>query len=175
MAHFDHPRELTDVAVRGIDCFLRSGVICVNQCPLIKGVNDDAEVLAALYRRLSFIGCPSYYLFQGRPTAGNRPYEIPIVRGFQIFSQAQQTGSGLARRARFVMSHETGKIEVLAIDDRHMYMRYHRAKDEALRGQFMIFKRNDEAGWLDELEPADGSSAPKFAPSSHFDVVDGPE
>ena len=175
MAHFDHPRELTDVAVRGIDCFIRNGVICVNQCPLIKGVNDDAEVLAALYRRLSFIGCPSYYLFQGRPTAGNRPYEVPIVRGFEIFSQAHQQGSGLARRARFVMSHETGKIEVLAIDDRHMYMRYHRAKDAALRGQFMVFKRNDEAGWLDELEPADESSAPRLAPSSHFDVVDGPK
>ena len=175
MTHFDHPRELTDVAVRGIDCFIRNGVICVNQCPLIKGVNDDPVVLAELYRRLSFIGCPPYYLFQGRPTAGNQPYEIPIVRSFEIFSQALQQGSGLARRARFVMSHETGKVEVLAIDDHKMYMRYHRAKDEALRGQFMIFKRNDEAGWLDELEPANESCAPKFAPSSHFDVVDGPE
>ena len=175
MAHFDHPRELTDVAVRGIDCAIRNGVICVNQCPLIKGVNDDSDVLAALYRRLSFIGCPPYYLFQGRPTAGNLPFEIPIVRSFEIFSRAIQRGSGLARRARFVMSHETGKIEVLAIDEHRMYMRYHRAKDAALRGRFMIFKRNDEAGWLDELEPVDGSSAPTFAPSSHADDLDGPE
>jgi L-lysine 2,3-aminomutase len=175
MAHFDHPRELTDAAVEGIDTFIDCGVICVNQCPLIKGVNDDPAVLASLYRKLSFIGCPPYYLFQGRPTAGNEPYEVPIVRGWEIFTDAIRHGSGLARRARFVMSHETGKIEVLAVDEKHIYLRYHRAKDEALRGQFMIYKRDDRACWLDQLEPAAGSSAPKFPPSSRFDVIDGPE
>lgn len=153
MAHFDHPRELTDVAVEGIDCFIRNGVICVNQCPLIKGVNDDPDVLTTLFRKLSYVGCPPYYLFQGRPTAGNEPYEVPIVRGWEIFSEALRRGSGLARRARYVMSHETGKLEILAVDDQYIYLRYHRAKDPALRGRFMIYKRNDEAYWLDDLEP----------------------
>ncbi len=175
MAHFDHPRELTDVAVEGIDCFIRSGVICVNQCPLIKGVNDDPNVLAALYRKLSFIGCPPYYLFQGRPTAGNEPYEVPIVRGWRVFTEAISQGSGLARRARFVMSHETGKIEIFAVDGEHIYLRYHRAKDAALRGQFMIYNRNDDAYWLDELEPVEGFGAPNFARSSRFEIGDGPE
>lgn len=175
MAHFDHPRELTDVAVEGIDCFIRNGVVCVNQCPLIRGINDDAGVLAELFRTLSYIGCPPYYLFQGRPTAGNEPYEVPIVRGWEVFSEALRCGSGLARRARFVMSHETGKIEVLAVDHRHVYLRYLRAKDPALRGQFMIYRRNDDACWLDELEPAAGYGAPKFPPSPAFSVVDGPE
>lgn len=175
MAHFDHPRELTEVAIEGIDCFIRNGVVCVNQCPLVKGVNDDAEVLATLFRKLSFIGCPPYYLFQGRPTSGNEPYEVPIVRGWQIFSEALRHGSGLARRARFVMSHETGKFEILAVDDRHIYLRYHRAKDAAKRGQFMVYKRDDAACWLDELEPAEGFGAPKFPPTPRFDVLDGPE
>ena len=175
MAHFDHPRELTDAAVEGIDCFIRTGVICVNQCPLVKGINDDPEVLSELFRKLSFIGCPPYYLFQGRPTQGNEPYEVPIVRGWHIFSEALRHGSGLARRARYVMSHETGKVEIMAVDDKRIYLRYHRAKDPAKRGQFMIYKRNDEAYWLDELEPAKGHEAPKFPRSSRFDVSDGPE
>ena len=115
MAHFDHPRELTDAAVEGIDCFIRQGVICVNQCPLIQGVNDDAAVLAELYQQLAWIGCSPYYLFQGRPTAGNEPYEVPMVRGWHIFRDALRQGSGLARRPRYVMSHETGKIEILAV------------------------------------------------------------
>ncbi|MCO6437906.1 MAG: 4Fe-4S cluster-binding domain-containing protein [Phycisphaerae bacterium] len=175
MAHFDHPRELTDVAVEGIDCFIRNGVICCNQCPMIKGVNDDVEVLAELYQRLSWIGCPPYYLFQGRPTAGNEPYEVPIVRGWEIFREALRRGSGLARRAKFVMSHETGKIEVLAVDDEHIYMRYHRAKDPANRGKFMVFQRNDDAYWLDHLTPVEGSGVPRFAPYQWLDVTDGPE
>ncbi|MBP85670.1 MAG: KamA family radical SAM protein [Planctomycetaceae bacterium] len=153
MAHFDHPRELTDAAVEGLACALRNGLICVNQCPLIKGVNDDSEVLAEMYSKLSFIGCPPYYLFQGRPTAGNEPYEVPLVRGWNIFQKAVAQGSGLARRARFAMSHETGKVEVLAIDGRRMYMRYHQANDPANVGRFMVCKRDDDAYWLDQLKP----------------------
>lgn len=152
MAHFDHPRELTDAAIEGIACFIRNGAICVNQCPLIRGINDDADVLSEMYRTLSYVGCPPYYLFQNRPTEGNEPYEVPIVRGWQIFNEAIQRGSGLARRARFAMSHETGKIEILGLDDRHIYLRYHRAKDPAMDGRFMIAARDDDAGWFDDLE-----------------------
>ena len=154
MAHFDHPRELTEPAVAGIDACIRNGVVCVNQCPLIKGINDDPATLAELYSRLSYIGCPPYYLFQGRPTAGNEPYEVPIVRGWEIFQAALRDGSGLARRARFCMSHETGKVEILAVDDAFIYLRYHQAKDPADLGRFFIRRRNDDAYWLDQLEPA---------------------
>jgi len=174
MAHFDHPRELTDPAVEAIDCALRSGVICVNQCPLIRGVKVVSFVLISLFRELSFIGCPPYYLFPGRPTAGNEPYTVPIVRGWEIFRAALRRGSGLSRRARFVMSHATGKVEISAVDERHIYLRYHRAKDPALRGQFMIYQRNDDALWLDELEPADESS-PRFEHTSRLGVDEGPE
>jgi KamA family protein len=157
MAHFDHPRELTEPAVRGIDCAIRNGVICVNQCPLIRGINDDPDTLAEMYDRLSYIGCPPYYLFQGRPTEGNEPYEVPLVEGFNIFNEAlRRASSGLARRPRYCMSHATGKVEIMAIDDRHIYMRYHRAKNPDHRGRFMIFQRDDSAYWLDQLKPAHG-------------------
>lgn len=175
MAHFDHPRELTAPAIEGIDRFIRCGVICVNQCPLIKGINDDPDVLSELYRKLSWIGCPPYYLFQGRPTAGNEPYEVPIVRGWEIFREALRRGSGLARRARYSMSHETGKIEIAGVDDQHIYLRYHRAKDPSLRGKFMVYRRNDDAYWLDQLEPVSPADTPRFNLESRFDVVDGPE
>jgi len=152
MAHFDHPRELTDLAIEGIDTCIRNGVICVNQCPLIRGINDDPRVLAEMYAKLSYIGCPPYYLFQGRPTAGNEPYEVPLVQGWSIFQQALTRGSGLARRARYCMSHETGKVEVLGIDAEHVYLRYHQAKFPDDLGRFFIRRRNDEAYWLDQLE-----------------------
>ncbi len=151
MAHFDHPVELTDVAIAGLEACLRNGLICVNQCPLIKGVNDDANTLARLFEKLSFVGCPQYYLFQGRPTAGNEPFELPIVAGWQLFQQALQRGSGLARRARFVMSHASGKIEIMAVDERFIYTRYHQARDHNDLGRFMIFHRDDQAYWLDQL------------------------
>ncbi len=164
MCHFDHPRELTDAAIAGVDAALRCGVICVNQCPLIRGINDDPDLLAEFYRKLSFMGCPPYYLFQCRPTAGNEPYEIPLVRGMKIFRQAMRKGSGLACRPRFAMSHETGKIEMLAMDKRHFYLRYHRAKLESDRGRFMIFHRNNDASWFDELVPVEDEFADARTP-----------
>jgi len=159
MAHFDHPRELTNVAKQGIDTCIRNGIICVNQCPLIRGVNDDPQVLAELYSTLSYIGCPPYYLFQGRPTAGNEPYEIPIVAGWSIFQQALARGSGLARRARFCMSHETGKVEIVGLDDEHLYLRYHQAKYASDLSRFFMCRRNDRAYWLDQLHVVDRQPA----------------
>jgi KamA family protein len=155
MAHFDHPRELTPAAVEALDRVMRAGVITVNQCPLIKGVNDSVETLTELYRQLSFIGVPPYYLFQGRPTEGNEPFEVPLARGFRIFEEARQRVSGLAARARMCMSHESGKVEILAMDSSRFYMRYHRAKDPANAGRFLIFRRDDRAFWLDQLRPFD--------------------
>lgn len=159
MAHFDHPRELTPDAVRGIRALQKAGAIVVNQCPLVRGINDKPRVLREMFEKLSFIGAPQYYVFQGRPTAGNAPYEVPIVEGYFIIEEAKRNLSGLAKRARFVMSHESGKIEIVGVDDRHIYMRYHRAKNPADEGRFMVFQRDDDAFWLDQLVPVRGLGA----------------
>jgi hypothetical protein len=52
------------------------------------------------------------------------------------------------------MSHETGKVEIVGVDSAHIYARYHRAKDPALAGRFMVYRRDDTAFWLDDLQPA---------------------
>ncbi len=72
------------------------------------------------------------------------------------------------------MSHETGQDRDRRGGRRKIYLRYHRAKDEADRGRFMIYKRDDKAVWMDDLEPVDAES-PKFAPSPRPDYVDGPD
>lgn len=163
MAHFDHPRELTETAIRCIDRLIRAGVICCNQCPIIAGVNDDPQVLSELFTKLAWIGCPPYYLFQMRPTTGNQAYAVPIVRGWQVFQASLRQGGGLARRARFTMSHSSGKIEILAVDEDSIYMRYHRAKDPAMRGKFIIRERDDNAYWFDQLEETDCADSPRDA------------
>jgi KamA family protein len=159
MNHFDHPRELTADARRAIRMLKDAGAETVNQCPIVRGVNDTPQTFAALFRELSVIGCPQYYVFQGRPTAGNEPYEVPIVEGFQIFTDANRRVSGLAKRARFAMSHETGKIEIFGVDDRHIYMKYHRAHRKADYGRMVIARRDDAAYWLDQLTVLSGPQA----------------
>ena len=54
------------------------------------------------------------------------------------------------------MSHATGKIEICGIDERHIYMRYHRAHRRENYGQMIIAQRDDEAYWLDQLTVVSG-------------------
>lgn len=152
MAHFNHPRELTAVAIKGLNLLMESGVMIVNQTPLIKGVNDDSKVLSSLFRKLSFIGVPPYYVFQCRPTLGNKIYVSPVERSYEIFETAKMRCSGLAKRARFVMSHATGKIEILGLTRENIYFKYHRAPGLEDSSRFMVFKRNPGAYWFDDYK-----------------------
>ena len=126
MAHFDHPRELTAEALAALAMLRAAGAMCVNQCPLTRGINDDAEVLGDLFQRCTDAGCPQYYVFQCRPTTGAAHFTVPLVRAFGLVDRARESVSGLSRRARFCLSHESGKIEIVGVDERHVYARYHR-------------------------------------------------
>ncbi len=169
MNHFDHPRELTPEAREAVRRLRQAGAQTVNQCPIVRGVNARPQVFAALFRELSFIGCPQYYVFQGRPTAGNEPYEVPIIEGLHIFLEANRMVSGLAKRARFAMSHETGKIEIVGADDHYLYMRYHRAHWKEDFGKMVVALRDDDAYWLDQLTILSGPESLR-APETRFQV-----
>jgi len=173
MNHFDHPRELTAEARQAVRQLKRAGAMTVNQCPVVRGVNDNPKTFEGLFRELSFLGCPQYYVFQGRPTAGNEPYEVPMVEGYRIVLEAQRHLSGLAKRARFAMSHRTGKIAIFGVDDRFIYMRYHRAHRKEDYGEVVVALRDDEAYWLDQLTVVSGpqsaiESAAAYAPEAGF-------
>jgi len=154
MAHFNHPKELTAVAVKGLNKLMQSGAIVVNQTPLIKGVNDDPDILAELFNRLSFIGVPPYYVFLCRPTLGNEPFAVPVEKGYKIFEKARSKCSGLAKRSRLVMSHETGKVEVVGMSDGQVFFKYNRSVDIENDGKFLIFDSNPDAYWFDDYEEA---------------------
>lgn len=152
MTHFDHPHEVTKVAIRGVSLLQKAGAIVCNQMPLIRGVNDDPEVMAQLFRELSFIGVSPYYVFQCRPAVGNRAYTVPIEEGYEIFEQAKSMVSGLAKRAKFVMSHASGKIEIVGKTDGRMYFKFHRAANDRDSGKFIVCKSNPAACWFDDYE-----------------------
>lgn len=154
MVHFNHPKELTDEAIAGLGLLQNAGVITANQTPIIRGVNDDPDTLATLFRKCSFVGVPPYYVFQCRPTLGNKAYAVPIEEAYRIFEAAKTSCSGLAFRARYVMSHETGKIEILGLLNKHIIFKYHRSADPVDTGRLMVFKRNPFAYWFDDYEEA---------------------
>ncbi|TDJ48892.1 MAG: KamA family radical SAM protein [Nitrospina sp.] len=176
MAHFNHPRELTPEAIRCLEFLLKAGAIVVNQTPLIAGVNDNAQVLGELFNKLSFIGVPPYYVFQCRPTLGNKIYVTPVEQAYEIFETARTGCSGLAKRARFVMSHSTGKIEIVGLTQEHIYFKYQRAAKAKDGSRFLVFKRNPNAYWFDDyVEAVDDYSLGDSASDSRqtsFDILE---
>ena len=152
MTHFVHPRELTEPAVKAIHLMQKAGAMIANQTPLIRGLNDDPQILAELLGKLSYIGAVPYYVFQCRPALGNKAYTVPIEEGYQIVERAKALVSGLAKRVRFVMSHSAGKIEIAAITKNRVYFKFHRAADDEDSGRFLVLKRNPRAYWLDDYD-----------------------
>jgi len=152
MTHFNHSKEISSKSLEAIDLLLKAGVVLANQTPMLKGVNDDPDIMADLFRKLSFTGVTPYYVFLCRPTVGNKGFAIPVEKALEIFQKAQMKCSGLAKRARLTMSHETGKIEVVSQTEDEIYFRYHRSADEDQSGDFMVFKKNPEAFWFDDYD-----------------------
>lgn len=156
MTHFDHPRELTEQAVRALAVLRDAGASCLNQCPVTKGVNDDPAVLAELFQRCTEAGSPQYYVFQCRPTRGNASFVVPMVRVMEIVEAARARVSGLSRRARLCLSHDSGKIEMIGADEAHIFMRFHRAKRPSDAGRIVVYERDDDAFWVDGLALSPG-------------------
>lgn len=155
MTHFNVVEELTDPAVLAVDLLMKAGVALSNQTPILRGINEQPSALKGLMQRLSFIGIPPYYFFQCRPTVGNMPFVVPLVEAYEALEKAKCEVSGLAKRARLVMSHARGKIEIVAVTDSHIYVKIHRARLAEDEGRFMVFHRDNDAYWLDDLVAAE--------------------
>jgi lysine 2,3-aminomutase len=150
MAHINHPREITPEAVRGFEALHNAGVIIVNQTPILRGINDDPKVLGRLLDKLSWAGVTPYYFFVNRPVAGNRDFVLPLERVYRLVEEAKALTSGLGKRVRLSMSHTSGKIEILAIENGKAYLKYHQSR-EGEYGKFMTLDCPPDAAWFDDL------------------------
>ncbi|MDB5055083.1 MAG: KamA family radical protein [Bacilli bacterium] len=150
MAHVDHPREITKEASRCFKALHDAGAIVVNQTPVLKGINDDPTVLGELLDQLSWAGVTPYYFFVNRPVAGNMAFVLTLEKVYRIVEQAKSRTSGLGKRVKLCMSHTSGKIEILAIENGLAYLKYHQSRDGEY-GKFIILDCPKEATWFDDL------------------------
>jgi KamA family protein len=152
VTHFNHTREITEYAIRAINILKKAGVTVINQTPLLNGINADPETLSDLMNTLSYHGVIPYYIFINRPVKGNKMFSVPVERAHRIFKEAKKHCSGLAKKAKLVMSHASGKIEVIGIEGDYTYFKYHRHPDMRKMGHFFKRKRNHQAYWFDDYE-----------------------
>jgi lysine 2,3-aminomutase len=96
MTHFNHPKELTPGAVAACTRLADAGFPVMNQSVLLAGVNDDAPVLARLFRGLVRARVRPYYLLQADPVRGTGHLRTPLARGIAIMEELQGRLSGIA-------------------------------------------------------------------------------
>lgn len=78
--HANHPRELSPALAENLAPLRRAGVTLLNQSVLLRGVNDDVEVLSELSDRLFTLGVLPYYLHLLDPVAGAAHFRVDEVR-----------------------------------------------------------------------------------------------
>jgi lysine 2,3-aminomutase len=164
---FNHPREITSQSIRAVGNLLDANVLVNNQTVLLRGVNDDPNTLATLMNRLVGIGVAPYYVFQCRPVKRvQNHFQVPICEGIRIIEGAKASCDGLSKRFKYIMSHVTGKIEILGTMKGELYFKYHEAKDRENLGAMFKCQIDSEAGWLDDFRDAEPSSVynPEISP-----------
>jgi L-lysine 2,3-aminomutase len=151
VTQFDHPREITPESIRAVKELIRRGIVVRNQTVLMRGVNDSVKVLSELLRGLTVIGVVPYYIFQCRPVAGlAHRFQVPLMEGAKIVDEARYGQNGQGKSMRFVMSHYSGKIEIVGIaDGTQLVMKYHNAKDPADRNRLFMIEPEPDQCWLD--------------------------
>jgi lysine 2,3-aminomutase len=92
--HANHPRELTTEVRSGLNMLADHGIPLGNQSVLLRGVNDDAEIMKSLVHKLLMCRVRPYYL-----------YQCDLIKGSSHLRTSVQTGIDIIQNLR---GHTTG-------------------------------------------------------------------
>ena len=168
MAHYSHPVEMsTPIAREALSRIRRTGANVRMQAPVLRHINDDADIWAELWRTGVRLGAIPYYMFVERDTGARKYFEIPLVRAWEIYREAYNQVSGLCRSVRGPsMSAFPGKVRVLGVTSiqgvRVFIVEYLQARRPELVRIPFFAKYDPDATWYDQLEPAFESDRPFF-------------
>lgn len=155
--HFNHPREITAEAAQAVQQLREAGLTVNNQAVLLRGINDDVETLSELMNGLLRIGVNPYYLYQCMPVARVRHhFQVPLKQGVDLVDEARRSMDGYAKRFKFIIGHDIGKLEICGRFENKLVLKQIHARqehpDEASR--ILVRELNESGGWLDDLDEA---------------------
>jgi lysine 2,3-aminomutase len=97
VVHANHPRELTQQVKMALTRLSRAGIPLLSQTVLLRGVNDDASVLEALFRGLVAMRVKPYYLHHADLARGTGHFRTGIAAGQRLVSSLRGRISGLCQ------------------------------------------------------------------------------
>ncbi len=139
--HFEHANELSKESIASLGLTHSFGIAQYNQTVLLKGINDDVDVLYDLFQKLALHGVRPYYLFQCRPVIGSLPMQLTLKEGIFIYANLTKKMTGV-HKPRYVMSTPIGKIEILGVhpsDKNIVLLKLHSSKTKESTGDILLY------------------------------------
>ncbi len=107
----NHPIEFWPESRDALAQLRAAGARLYNQHPLLKGVNDDIDVLIELYAKLRANDVEAHYLFHAIPMQGMHHHRTSVRRGAELALRLNASGEFSGRgKPRFCLMTDIGKI-----------------------------------------------------------------
>lgn len=97
LLHANHPREFTEAARAACARLVDAGIPMLGQSVLLRGVNDDAATLEALFRAMVQARIKPHYLHQGDLALGTSQFRTSLEHGRALVKQLRGRVSGLCQ------------------------------------------------------------------------------
>jgi len=92
--HFNHPREVTPLVEQAMRRLHSHGVIVRNQSVLLRGVNDHAATLRALYKALGAVNIHPYYVYLCDMVKGTEHFRVSLATAQRLEKEVRGATAG---------------------------------------------------------------------------------
>lgn len=119
--HIVHPYEICDRVANKIR-EISKRIRCYNQFPLLRGINDDVEVLKSMISQLDALRVSTVVIYVADPLGFLEPYRVPIMQCLNLKHQFEETSPSWMNSLRMVFDSAYGKVNIdrlERIDDEH--------------------------------------------------------
>ena len=134
MTHFNHPKELTKESERALRRLVDAGFPVMNQTVLLRGINDDAATLEALFRGLVRWRVRPYDLLQMDPVQGTSHLRTPLATGLRLVGELQGRLTGIAL-PKFIVDTPGGRGKVPLVAEEIVRREENRTTLRTFRGE----------------------------------------
>jgi lysine 2,3-aminomutase len=94
--HFLHPDECCHETARACGMLADAGIPLGSQTVLLRGMNDDPDVMRRLMHGLMKMRVKPYYVYQCDPITGSEHFRTPVAKGVEIIRSLRGHTSGYA-------------------------------------------------------------------------------
>ena len=112
--HFNHPDEITETSGKACMRLADAGIPMGNQTVLLRGVNDDPQVMKRLMQKLLAIRVKPYYIYQADLVEGTDHFRTTVEEGIEVMRALRGHTSGMGVPAYVIDAPGGGgKIPIL--------------------------------------------------------------